>query len=156
MNLDISSHRIQLALAALGASVATAGLLTAYQQHNRHQKRRDLEQEIKQSLENQDAAKPVFSKVAERPIAQDGIEEITLAARQSEDYVYDEELIREQLARNYAFFGEEGMAGIRKGSVVVVGCGGVGSWAAIMLVRSYALWIGILDQDIDYQLQRHI
>ena len=50
---------------------------------------------------------------------------------------YDEELVREQLARNYAFFGDDGMAKIRAGNVVVVGCGGVGSWAAVMLVRSY-------------------
>ena len=51
---------------------------------------------------------------------------------------YDEELVREQLARNYAFFGDEAMAKIRKGTVVIVGCGGVGSWAAVMLVRSCA------------------
>jgi tRNA threonylcarbamoyladenosine dehydratase len=49
---------------------------------------------------------------------------------------YDEGLIKEQLARNYAFFGEEGMASIRKATVVVVGCGGVGSWAAMMLART--------------------
>ncbi|TFY63041.1 hypothetical protein EVJ58_g3479 [Rhodofomes roseus] len=143
MNLDISSHRVQLALAALGASVATAGLLTAYQQHSRHQKRRDLEQEIKRSLKNQGAA----SRVPKTPAAQDAVADITLAARQSEEYEYDDELIREQLARNYAFFGEEGMAQIRKGSVVVVGCGGVGSWAAIMLVRSGISKIRLVDFD---------
>ena len=49
---------------------------------------------------------------------------------------YDEALIKEQLARNYSFFGEEGMAHVRAGSVVIVGCGGVGSWVAVMLVRS--------------------
>lgn len=47
-----------------------------------------------------------------------------------------EDLVREQLARVYSFFGDEGMAGVRKANVVVVGCGGVGSWAAVMLVRS--------------------
>lgn len=50
---------------------------------------------------------------------------------------FDEGLIREQLARNYAFFGEEGMTKIRNSTVVVVGCGGVGSWAAMMLARTY-------------------
>jgi tRNA threonylcarbamoyladenosine dehydratase len=49
---------------------------------------------------------------------------------------FDEGLIREQLARNYAFFGEEGMAKIRASTVVIVGCGGVGSWAAMMLART--------------------
>lgn len=48
---------------------------------------------------------------------------------------HDEVLIREQLARNYAFFGEDGMKRIRGSRVTIVGCGGVGSWAAIMLAR---------------------
>lgn len=65
--------------------------------------------------------------------------EIRLGHSQSDpasSHSYDEELIREQLARNYAFFGKEGMVQIRRGKVAVVGCGGVGSWAAVMLVRS--------------------
>jgi tRNA threonylcarbamoyladenosine dehydratase len=49
---------------------------------------------------------------------------------------YDEELVLEQLARNRAFFGDEGLTKIRKGFVIVVGAGGVGSWAATMLARS--------------------
>ncbi|EGO01130.1 hypothetical protein SERLA73DRAFT_167269 [Serpula lacrymans var. lacrymans S7.3] len=60
---------------------------------------------------------------------------------------YDEELIREQLARNYAFFGEEGMTHIRAGTVVIVGCGGVGSWVAVMLVRSGVSKIRLVDFD---------
>ncbi|KIJ50617.1 hypothetical protein M422DRAFT_204191 [Sphaerobolus stellatus SS14] len=60
---------------------------------------------------------------------------------------YDESLIREQLARNYAFFGEEGMAKIRGGFVVVVGCGGVGSHAAMMLARSGVAKIRLVDFD---------
>ena len=54
---------------------------------------------------------------------------------------YDEDLVREQLARNYAFFGEEGMKKIRGASVAVIGCGGVGSWAAVMLARSYVCFL---------------
>lgn len=50
---------------------------------------------------------------------------------------FDEDLIQEFLARNYAFFGVESMSAIRKATVVVVGCGGVGSWAALMLLRRY-------------------
>lgn len=43
--------------------------------------------------------------------------------------VYDEEIIREQLARNIAFLGEEAVQKIRDSFVIVVGIGGVGSAA---------------------------
>jgi hypothetical protein len=50
---------------------------------------------------------------------------------------FDEDIVQEFLARNYAFFGAESMTAVRKATVVVVGCGGVGSWAALMLLRRY-------------------
>lgn len=53
-----------------------------------------------------------------------------------EDEVQKQELIKEQLARNYALFGDEGQSLIRNSFVIVVGLGGVGSHAASMLVRS--------------------
>ncbi|KAJ2553505.1 hypothetical protein EV175_002917, partial [Coemansia sp. RSA 1933] len=59
----------------------------------------------------------------------------------------EEALIREQLARHYAFFGEKGMAQVRDSFVVVVGAGGVGSWAALMLLRSGVQRIRIVDFD---------
>ena len=46
------------------------------------------------------------------------------------------DLEREQLTRNYSFFGEKPMERIRGAFVVVVGLGGVGSHAAIHLLRS--------------------
>jgi tRNA A37 threonylcarbamoyladenosine dehydratase len=60
---------------------------------------------------------------------------------------HDEELIREQLARNYAFLGEDGMKKVRNLSVVIVGCGGVGSWVCTMLVRSGVSKLRIIDFD---------
>jgi tRNA threonylcarbamoyladenosine dehydratase len=60
-------------------------------------------------------------------------EAIVKRARKGE---YDEELVQEQLARNRAFFGEDGLQRIRDSFVIVVGAGGVGSWAATMLARS--------------------
>lgn len=60
---------------------------------------------------------------------------------------YSEELIREQLTRNYAFLTEDGMAKIRGQRVVVVGCGGVGSWVITMLVRSGVEKVRIIDFD---------
>ncbi|KAI8321980.1 hypothetical protein GQ54DRAFT_260791 [Martensiomyces pterosporus] len=59
----------------------------------------------------------------------------------------EESLIREQLARHYAFLGEEGMAKLRDSFVVVVGAGGVGSWAALMLLRSGVQRLRIIDFD---------
>ncbi|KAI0074588.1 hypothetical protein K474DRAFT_1665202 [Panus rudis PR-1116 ss-1] len=142
--MDLNSHKTQLILTALAASSATAGLIHAYNQHQRRKKRLELDQDILRSISNP------------RPQTESTLPSPTSAAeklRSVEDSLpssgleYDEELIREQLARNYAFFGDEGMAKIRKGTVVVVGCGGVGSWAAVMLVRSGITNIRLVDFD---------
>ncbi|KAG7194522.1 uncharacterized protein KQ657_004737 [Scheffersomyces spartinae] len=60
---------------------------------------------------------------------------------------HSEELIQEQLARNYAFLSAEGMSKVREQHIVVVGAGGVGSWTATMLVRSGVSKIRIIDFD---------
>ncbi|SMN17750.1 similar to Saccharomyces cerevisiae YHR003C TCD1 Protein of unknown function, localized to the mitochondrial outer membrane [Maudiozyma saulgeensis] len=60
---------------------------------------------------------------------------------------YDDSLFREQLARNYAFLGEEGMEKVKNQYVVVVGAGGVGSWVVTMLLRSGVRKIRIIDFD---------
>jgi hypothetical protein len=142
---DLHSHRTQLVLTALAAAGTTAGLLTAYHAWDHARRRRDLNQEAARSI----AARPSFLS---KPSSSDPGRSLRtaqgLADGQNDPsdpsgtvtpvdgYAYDEELIREQLARNYAFFGDEGMAKVRGGSVVIVGCGGVGSWAAVMLARS--------------------
>ncbi|EGW33567.1 uncharacterized protein SPAPADRAFT_60905, partial [Spathaspora passalidarum NRRL Y-27907] len=60
---------------------------------------------------------------------------------------HSEELIREQLARNYAFLTEEGMTKVRSQRIIIVGLGGVGSWVATMLVRSGVSHIRVIDFD---------
>ncbi|KAF8001513.1 hypothetical protein HF325_004014 [Metschnikowia pulcherrima] len=60
---------------------------------------------------------------------------------------HSEELIREQLARNYAFLSEEGMAAVRGQRIVVIGAGGVGSWVVTMLIRSGVETVRIIDFD---------
>ena len=126
MQLDLQSHKTQLVLTALAASAATASLFSLYNNHTRRQKRRTLNDDIIRALASKETnhKTPILDGPAmtQEPQAFTGD--------------YSEELIREQLARNYAFFGEEGMEKIRRGKVVVIGCGGVGSWAAVMLVRS--------------------
>lgn len=136
MSFDLNSHRAQLVVAAIAGSAATFGLLTAYNQYTRQKKRHELGQEVLRSLASE-SKPPLETSVSQprvQPVPNGGFE-------------YDEELIREQLARNYAFFGEEGMSKIRKGTVVVVGCGGVGSWAAVMLARSGVANIRLVDFD---------
>lgn len=64
-----------------------------------------------------------------------------------ESFQYDESLIREQLSRNYSFLGEESMQKLRNSFVIVVGAGGVGSWCALMLLRSGVGRIRLIDFD---------
>lgn len=61
--------------------------------------------------------------------------------------LYDETLIREQLSRNYSFLGEEAMSKLRNSFVIVVGAGGVGSWCALMLLRSGIGKLRLIDFD---------
>ncbi|KAL6302273.1 ubiquitin-protein ligase molybdopterin-converting factor [Sparassis latifolia] len=160
VQLDFHSHRTQLICTAVAASLATAGLLSAFQRYNRQQKRRELDESIHRSISGQEAKHPL-EDLCEKKIKRKSKSHLSLeddvnksdislgiaAQLDSGPYEYDEELVREQLARNYAFFGEEGMAKIRKGMVVVIGCGGVGSWAAIMLARSGVSKIRLVDFD---------
>lgn len=60
---------------------------------------------------------------------------------------YDDNLFREQLARNYAFLGEDGMEKLKQQYFIVVGAGGVGSWVVTMLVRSGCRRIKVIDFD---------
>ena len=64
-----------------------------------------------------------------------------------EEIEHDGEIIQEQLSRNYLFFGNEPMDKIRKSFVVIVGLGGVGSHAAVMLARSGIEHIRLIDFD---------
>ena len=135
-------HKTQLIITALAASLATASLFQAYNTHTKHVRRRKLDQEIRLSIASHTLAHNV-PKPPSRATTLDGVDPPSLQTSTTGfgDVVdYDEDLIREQLARNYAFFGEKGMERIREGRVVVVGCGGVGSWAAVMLVRSYVIF----------------
>ncbi|ODV92684.1 hypothetical protein CANCADRAFT_90718 [Tortispora caseinolytica NRRL Y-17796] len=60
---------------------------------------------------------------------------------------WDEDIINEQLARNIAFLGEDGVRKLREMKVVVVGAGGVGSWVVTMLARSGVGRIRVIDFD---------
>lgn len=125
------SHRAQLLTTAAIASVATAGLFHAYNSHLRNVRRRQLDQDIKRSIASHDITRSLGKLETSSSTHDSALTNVDA------DLDYDEGLILEQLARNYAFFGEKGMEAIRNANIVIVGCGGVGSWAAVMLVRSY-------------------
>ena len=144
LNMDLFTnqpHKTQLIITALAASLATASLFHAYNTHTKRVRRRKLDQEIRLSIASHTLAHNL-PKPPSRATTLDGVDPPSLQTSTTgfgDVADYDEDLIREQLARNYAFFGEKGMERIREGRVVVVGCGGVGSWAAVMLVRSYVI-----------------
>jgi hypothetical protein len=131
--LSAQSHRTQLILAAVSASLLTSSLFTVYNVYSRRERRRNLDRDILKSIASQDESSKLRS--TQNLKDDEPLDEPFLRIGASVNG-YDEELIKEQLARCYAFFGDEGMARVRGKSVVVVGCGGVGSWAAVMLVRS--------------------
>jgi hypothetical protein len=136
-NMDLRSHRTQLVLTALAASASTAALFSIYSEWDRRRRRQHLQQDVLRSLNAgplPEAVQAEKAAAAARPDLDENAEVLPRPLRT--DIQYDEELIREQLARNYAFFGETGMERVRTGRVVIVGCGGVGSWAAVMLARS--------------------
>lgn len=128
-SLNFHSHKTQLVAAAITASLATAGILSAYQAHTRRIRRKELDQDILRSIAANNSSNDL------KPSSQRQLPDPQLSNPGGRGG-YDENLIREQLARNYAFFGDEAMAKIREGRVAIVGAGGVGSWAAVMLVRS--------------------
>ncbi|TFY69591.1 hypothetical protein EVG20_g3087 [Dentipellis fragilis] len=155
--VDVHSHRTQLVLTALGATFATASLLSLYNAHERRKRRLELSEDIRKRLVSS-ASRPSDlpgSKSSKFPPPPDaGVEaDIALLEKGKQREAlrdvsgYDEELVREQLARNYAFLGEESMKKVRNGKVVIVGCGGVGSWAAVMLARSGVSSIRLVDFD---------
>lgn len=60
---------------------------------------------------------------------------------------YDDDLLLEQLTRNYSFLSKPGMEKIRNLKIIVVGAGGVGSNAIVSLIRSGVSNLRIIDFD---------
>lgn len=138
----LSNETTKLVGVAVAASFATFAAVEVYRSSQNKKRRLDLKRQATADVYGPEPS-PVIAKASLRPDPEDSEEAARVVDameglyRMPSDAHYDESLIREQLSRNYSFFGEEAMEKVRKGRVVVVGCGGVGSWAAVMLVRSY-------------------
>lgn len=122
----------RLVLIALASSTLTALTILSIQTLKRDAALSSLKKEA-------DLVPPTnihrLNSIGAEDFKQETVKERMIASRAKRGE-YDEELIMEQLARNRSFFGDEGLGRIRKGFVIVVGAGGVGSWAATMLARS--------------------
>ncbi|KAI7899434.1 uncharacterized protein BX663DRAFT_521735 [Cokeromyces recurvatus] len=124
--LEKHPHTAQLTLTAIAASALTATSILTYQSNQRRSRAKTLKDELKEAeLKNT----------------------IDLTPMGTAAIPYNEELIQEQLSKNTAFLGEEGTHKLRESFVIVVGAGGVGSWAALMLLRSGVKRIRIIDFD---------
>ncbi|KAF8941867.1 hypothetical protein BGZ47_007088 [Haplosporangium gracile] len=158
----LNSQAVKFTAVALAASFTTATLILSIQESQRKRRVRQLKDDLRKSIPPPPAF-DAYSDLANNnnytgaapttlpglaPLQQQGI---GVGAREllllDGGLQMDEELAREQLARNIAFLGEDGVDKLRKAFVVIVGAGGVGSWAASMLVRSGVGKIRIIDFD---------
>ncbi|KAI8997907.1 hypothetical protein BDB01DRAFT_772875 [Pilobolus umbonatus] len=121
----------RLAIIAIASSIVTASALLfsqyfSYNKLSKKEKARYIKEEL---LAKEDVSNSSLSIVEEisGPI--------------------DETLVRELLARNIAFLGEEGVEKVRQSKVIVFGVGAVGSWTSLMLVRSGLEHIRIIDHE---------
>ncbi|BGP09340.1 hypothetical protein JCM10049v2_005206 [Rhodotorula toruloides] len=148
----------KIAAVALVSGVFTAGSILVAQTLRRKTRRRRLKSAIQETLEEEtddedelvDFTRPVGSRRSSMAgVSQKAARQATENARAGGKgkKKTSEVIIREALARNYVFLGEDKMDQVRKKFVVVVGLGGVGSAAAVMLVRSGIRKIRIIDFD---------
>ncbi|KAF9923893.1 hypothetical protein FBU30_006076 [Linnemannia zychae] len=155
----LNSQAAKLTAVALAASFTTATLILTFQGSQRKRRVRQLKDDLRKSLPPPPAFDPHSDLVNNNnytgaaPTILPGVQPLPSQQLHNEPLFLDgglqmdEELVREQLARSIAFLGEEGVEKLRKSFVVIVGAGGVGSWAANMLVRSGVGKIRIIDFD---------
>ncbi|KAG0292468.1 hypothetical protein BGZ96_004098 [Linnemannia gamsii] len=154
----LNTQAAKFTAVALAASFTTATLILSIQGSQRNRRVRQLKDDLRKSI----PPPPAFDAYSD-PVNNNnytGAASTTLPGLQplqqgaggrslllDGGLQVDEELVREQLARNIAFLGEEGVDKLRKSFVIIVGAGGVGSWAASMLIRSGVGKIRIIDFD---------
>ncbi|CUS07375.1 unnamed protein product [Tuber aestivum] len=142
-SLNLHSHRAQLACTALISGAVVASTIFAFQKVKQISRLKSLKDSIPPPSEANVLTD--FGAAAARSRLQDESDAVLVANVQRGDW--DEDIILEQLARNRVFLGEEGLKNVRNSFVIIVGCGGVGSWVATMLLRSGVGNIRLVDFD---------
>ena len=135
----MSFQKSHLFLTAALSAFATFSLLSLYHARSRRSRRADLADHISRALASAATETRIQQPSPSPPLP--------IEPEPEPEPEYAEELVREQLARNYAFLHEDGVARVRAASVVIIGCGGVGSWAAVMLARSGVAKLRLVDFD---------
>ncbi|KAI9497522.1 hypothetical protein BDB00DRAFT_804929 [Zychaea mexicana] len=116
--LNKHEHAAKLALTAVTASTLTATTILTYQAARRRFQKRVL-------LDNK-----------------------RFGSQRSPDHTpVNASLVDEQLSQTIEFLGSEGAEKLQNSFVIIVGAGGVGSWAALMLLRAGVKKIRIIDFD---------
>ncbi|KAF9400680.1 hypothetical protein BGX21_003747 [Mortierella sp. AD011] len=138
-----------MAVVAVAASITTATVILGYQGSQRRRNTKQLKDDHRlfSHPTSDKSSRPNSSGVTEHNVQPSGAAPGAQLKREKTKIEFDEELVSEQLARNIAFLGEEGVQKLRNSFVIVVGAGGVGSWAASMLIKSGIGGIRIIDYD---------
>ncbi|KAF9996156.1 hypothetical protein BGZ80_011352 [Entomortierella chlamydospora] len=138
-----------MAVVAVAASITTATVILGYQGSQRRRRTKQLKDDHRlfSHPTSDKSNRPDSSGVTRDIVQPSGVAPGAQLKREKTKIEFDEELVSEQLARNIAFLGEEGVQKLRNSFVIVVGAGGVGSWAASMLIKSGIGRIRIVDYD---------
>jgi hypothetical protein len=124
-----STQSTKVAIVAVAASVTTAAVMLGYQGSQRKRRSRKLKDDLASPLSRstlvvedpkQSAHQDHHSHHHHHHVQQHHHHHIQ---RDGVKAPFDEELIQEQLARNIAFLGEEGVQKLRESFVVIVGAG---------------------------------
>ncbi|KAF9431982.1 hypothetical protein BGZ76_011451 [Entomortierella beljakovae] len=149
----LNSEATKLTLVAIVASFTTATVILGIQGSQRKRRIKQLKDDIRRSI-----PPPNFDSVSDfyDGGSHAGASPLPLPVQSFQHHMYphslaasdfDDQLIQEQLERNVAFLGKEGMEKLSKSFVIIVGAGGVGSWATSMLIRSGVGKVRIIDFD---------
>lgn len=143
--------RTRLQLAALAASSAALGaaLVLSVQGLRRANKRARLREALLEAELDEDDVDVLPDLLGKPSLGRRKSSAQSVASsRRRKDGTPSKAIINEALARNIAFFGDEGQQRVRDSFVIVVGLGGVGAAAATMLVRSGVRKIRLIDFDM--------